>query len=62
VLRIQLEIVDGRHPVVEAMMTDSFVPNSISMHDDSQRCMVLTGPNMGGKTSYIKQVQHRIIG
>lgn len=38
-------------------MTDPFVPNSISMRHDGQRCMVLTGPNMGGKTSYIKQVR-----
>lgn len=52
----KLEIVDGRHPVVEALMTDPFVPNAISMRSDAQRCMVLTGPNMGGKTSYIKQV------
>jgi ABC-type Mn2+/Zn2+ transport system ATPase subunit len=42
--------------VVEALMSDLFVPNAISMHSDAQRCMVLTGPNMGGKTSYIKQV------
>jgi len=52
----QLEIISGRHPVVEAMMMDPFVPNSINMRGDALRCMILTGPNMGGKTSFIKQV------
>ncbi|HZT97571.1 MAG TPA: DNA mismatch repair protein MutS [Chloroflexota bacterium] len=49
-----LDIVDGRHPVVEAAQTDiGFVPNSIRL-DEEQRIIVLTGPNMGGKSTTLR--------
>src|SRR5690606_21896190 len=49
-----LEIVDGRHPVVEQVLDDAFVPNSL--HLDRQRSMlIITGPNMGGKSTYMRQ-------
>ncbi|EGD77860.1 hypothetical protein PTSG_12896 [Salpingoeca rosetta] len=51
-----LHIVNGRHPMVAAVLDDQFVPNSTHMDGDGVRCMVITGPNMGGKSSYIKQV------
>ena len=51
-----LEIEDGRHPVVEKMLKDGeFVPNSINMNADSKRVMILTGPNMAGKSTYMRQ-------
>jgi DNA mismatch repair protein MutS len=48
-----LEITDGRHPVVEAQGA-RFVPNSLRL-DESRRLMILTGPNMSGKSTYLRQ-------
>lgn len=51
-----IKIVNGRHPVVEAMLsTSEFVPNDCNF-DDSTRTMLLTGPNMAGKSTYMRQV------
>jgi DNA mismatch repair protein MutS len=51
-----VEIVAGRHPVVEMMMpTESFIPNDVAL-DDSRRIVVLTGPNMAGKSTVLRQV------
>ena len=49
-----IEIVDGRHPVVEQVMDDAFVPNSLQL-DDQRRMVIITGPNMGGKSTYMRQ-------
>lgn len=51
-----LEIKDGRHPVVEKMLSgvDRFVPNDTDLNSD-KRIMVLTGPNMAGKSTYMRQ-------
>ena len=52
-----IEIKSGRHPVVEKMMSsdgESFVPNDIQL-DNEKRLMVLTGPNMAGKSTYMRQ-------
>lgn len=43
-----LEIVDGRHPMVEALRSDPFVPNTIEMGGGKPRSKIITGPNMGG--------------
>jgi DNA mismatch repair protein MutS len=52
-----LIIESGRHPVVEKMLqTGDFVPNDTLMNSDSRRIMVLTGPNMSGKSTYMRQV------
>jgi len=52
----RLEIVDGRHPVVERLVgAGGFVPNDCRL-DDGQRILVVTGPNMGGKSTYLRQV------
>jgi DNA mismatch repair protein MutS len=51
-----LRIVAGRHPVVERMMPrDKFVPNDVELTDDA-RVIVLTGPNMAGKSTILRQV------
>ncbi|MEM9409286.1 MAG: DNA mismatch repair protein MutS, partial [Acidobacteriota bacterium] len=46
---------DSRHPVVEATTREDFVPND-ALFDDEQQVVVLTGPNMGGKSTYLRQV------
>ena len=45
----------GRHPVVEQHAEQAFVPNDLDLHD-SRRVLVITGPNMGGKSTYMRQV------
>ena len=51
-----LEIVQGRHPVVEQSMKDVlFVPNDTYLNDSSDRCAIVTGPNMAGKSTYMRQ-------
>ena len=50
-----LEIEDGRHPVVEQALDTGFVPNSIRLND-TIRMQLITGPNMGGKSTYMRQV------
>ena len=44
----------GRHPVVEQVSDDPFVPNDLTLNDN-QRMLVITGPNMGGKSTYMRQ-------
>lgn len=52
-----IEITDGRHPVIEAAnMGERFIPNDTLLDDDTQRLMLITGPNMAGKSTYIRQV------
>ena len=51
-----LEIVDGRHPMVEALRVDPFVPNSVVLGDDEPRNKIITGPNMGGKSSAVRMI------
>jgi DNA mismatch repair protein MutS len=52
-----LRIVGGRHPVVEQLNSDlMFVPNDTLLDDDANRLIVLTGPNMAGKSTYLRQV------
>jgi len=50
-----LRIVGGRHPVVERFATEAFVPNDLAL-DERTRMLVVTGPNMGGKSTYMRQV------
>ena len=52
-----LEIRQGRHPVVEKLQTgERFVPNDTYIDDGAHRIQLLTGPNMGGKSTYLRQV------
>src|SRR3954470_8946815 len=48
-------VVDCRHPVVERMATDAFVPNDIDLNGGIRQLVILTGPNMGGKSTYLRQ-------
>ena len=50
-----LSIVDGRHPVVEQLITDPFVANDVELQP-AESLMIITGPNMGGKSTYMRQV------
>jgi len=54
-----LEIIEGRHPVIEqqelAGGSDRFVPNDLYLNDNSHTIVLLTGPNMGGKSTYLRQ-------
>jgi DNA mismatch repair protein MutS len=49
-----LYIEGGRHPVVERVLDDPFVPNDLEL-TDARRMLVITGPNMGGKSTYMRQ-------
>ncbi len=49
-----ITITRGRHPVVEAVRTEPFEPNDLAL-DDARRMLVITGPNMGGKSTYMRQ-------
>jgi DNA mismatch repair protein MutS len=51
----ELVVVDGRHPVVERHTRDAFVPNDITLNHSTHQLVVLTGPNMGGKSTYLRQ-------
>ncbi|MEM1411354.1 MAG: DNA mismatch repair protein MutS, partial [Pseudomonadota bacterium] len=49
-----IEIAAGRHPVIEAVQSDPFTPNDMRL-DPERRMLVVTGPNMGGKSTYMRQ-------
>ena len=53
----EINIVGGRHPVVEKMLkNEDFISNDCLLNDNEQRTIVLTGPNMAGKSTYMRQV------
>ncbi|MFA6003312.1 MAG: DNA mismatch repair protein MutS [Elusimicrobiota bacterium] len=55
-LSYELEIVEGRHPVLAAAMpAGTFVPNSISLNARQRQIIILTGPNMSGKSTFLRQ-------
>ena len=51
-----ISVVQGRHPMVEQLLLDSYVPNDTHLAPDATRALLITGPNMGGKSSYVRQV------
>ena len=51
-----LKISDGRHPVVEVISKERFVPNDALLDNDENSCAIITGPNMAGKSTYMRQV------
>ncbi|MBR2405540.1 MAG: DNA mismatch repair protein MutS [Clostridia bacterium] len=51
----ELVIKNGRHPVVESLLKAPFVPNDIHLDGKNERVMILTGPNMAGKSTYMRQ-------
>ncbi len=55
--RGEIRILDGRHPVVERLLDkEIFVPNNVTMNSTDERMIILTGPNMAGKSTYMRQV------
>ncbi|HNZ41085.1 MAG TPA: hypothetical protein PKJ65_04280, partial [Clostridia bacterium] len=51
-----IDIKEGRHPVVERMPTcPEFVPNDLYMNDTTDKTLIITGPNMSGKSTYMRQ-------
>ncbi len=51
----ELEIIQGRHPVIEAFLDEPFVPNSVYLNNSTDRLLIITGPNMGGKSTILRQ-------
>jgi DNA mismatch repair protein MutS len=50
-----LVIIEGRHPVVEVISEKSFIPNDCIIRPEDKQLLIITGPNMGGKSTYIRQ-------
>ncbi len=53
---LKIEIIDGRHPVLERFLTEQFIPNSTRMDKEEDRILIITGPNMAGKSTYMRQI------
>ncbi|HLG22676.1 MAG TPA: DNA mismatch repair protein MutS, partial [Candidatus Manganitrophaceae bacterium] len=53
---LSIRIVEGRHPVLEQMGREPFVPNDTLLQAPERRLLILTGPNMAGKSTYMRQV------
>lgn len=51
----ELVVSESRHPVVERFSADPFVPNDVDMNGSTRQLLILTGPNMGGKSTYLRQ-------
>ena len=57
----RLEITGGRHPVIEAAGTGAFTPNDVSLDPDGTQIVILTGPNMSGKSVFMRQTALLVI-
>ena len=51
----EIEIIQGRHPVVEIFNDEPFVPNNLYLNNSTDRLLIITGPNMGGKSTILRQ-------
>src|SRR5438067_1502811 len=51
----ELEIIHGRHPVIEVFHREPFIPNSAYLNNSTDRLLIITGPNMGGKSTVLRQ-------
>lgn len=56
-----IDIKESRHPVVEQMMEDEFVPNDICLDKGDNRFLIITGPNMAGKSTYMRQTALNVL-
>ena len=52
----RISITDGRHPVIERIVTEPFIPNDLFSDGEGESLLILTGPNMAGKSTYMRQV------
>lgn len=52
----KIEISEGRHPVIEATSEEPFIPNDTYLNREEDQILIITGPNMGGKSTYLRQV------
>lgn len=52
----EIKIIDGRHPVVEDSLSDPFIPNDCFLDNTENNLLIITGPNMSGKSTYIRMV------
>ncbi len=50
-----LKIINGRHPILDRNINSFFIPNDLYL-DNKNRCLIITGPNMGGKSTYMRQI------
>jgi DNA mismatch repair protein MutS len=57
----RIRMVGSRHPVVEELTREAFVPNDVELDAASRQIVVLTGPNMGGKSTYLRQVALAVV-
>lgn len=53
---LALDIVGGRHPVIEQAGKESFIPNDALLDNEENRMLIITGPNMAGKSTYMRQI------
>ena len=52
----EIEIKNGRHPIVEALSNEPFIPNDLLMNNSADRLLIITGANMGGKSTVLRQI------
>ena len=57
----RLRLAGARHPVIEVLSATAFVPNDAELDGESRQIVLLTGPNMGGKSTYLRQVALAVI-
>ena len=57
-----ISIIDGRHPVVEQMIAgERYVPNSVTLNNETNQLLIITGPNMAGKSTVLRQVAIQVL-
>jgi DNA mismatch repair protein MutS len=57
----RLRLVGARHPVVEELVRGQFVPNDVELDGESRQIVLVTGPNMGGKSTYLRQIALAVV-
>ena len=57
----KIEVKDGRHPVVEQIQEEAFIANDVELDNENKQLAIITGPNMAGKSTYIRQVALQVL-